>query len=310
MSPAPAEPSATHDLRRAILMMLGSTLMFGTMAVTIRFAANDLHVFEIGFFRTLFGLFFALPLLLRHGSSLLRTRHLSLYFMRCLVGILSMMCGFWAIVNLPLAEAVSISYATPLFVTIGAVLVLGEVVRVRRWTAVLVGFVGVLLIVRPGAASFSVHTLVALAAAALSGSVAISIKFLSRTEKPDAIVLYTSLFWVPMSLVPALFVWTWPQGITWLWVILAGFFGTAGHLLWTRALKLGDASLLTPITFVQVLVVGFYGWLLFDEVIDRWTMLGAGIILASNYYIALREAKLARRAVTDPEVGGESRISG
>ncbi|MFA7488471.1 MAG: DMT family transporter, partial [Lysobacteraceae bacterium] len=217
---------------------------------------------------------------------------------------------FWAIVNLPLAEAVSISYATPLFVTIGAVLVLGEVVRVRRWTAVLVGFVGVLLIVRPGAASFSVHTLVALAAAALSGSVAISIKFLSRTEKPDAIVLYTSLFWVPMSLVPALFVWTWPQGITWLWVILAGFFGTAGHLLWTRALKLGDASLLTPITFVQVLVVGFYGWLLFDEVIDRWTMLGAGIILASNYYIALREAKLARRAVTDPEVGGESRISG
>ena len=82
MSPAPAEPSATHDLRRAILMMLGSTLMFGTMAVTIRFAANDLHVFAIGFFRTLLGQLFALTLLLRHGSGLLRTRHLLLYLMR------------------------------------------------------------------------------------------------------------------------------------------------------------------------------------------------------------------------------------
>ena len=308
MSPPPS--IAARNLRRAMLLMLGSTVMFGSMAVAIRLASTELHTFEIAFFRTLFGLLFALPLLLRHGPGLLRTTRFSMYFARCLVGIVSMMCGFWAIVHLPLAEAISISYATPLFVTIGAVLVLGEVVRIRRWSAVLVGFVGVLLIVRPGGASFSVHTLVALAAAALSGCVAISIKFLSRTEKPDAIVLYTSLLWVPMSLVPALFVWTWPHGITWLWVVLAGFFGTAGHLFWTRALKLGDASLLTPITFVQVLVVGFYGWLLFGETVDRWTLLGAGIILASNYYIALREAKLARRAVTDPEVGSESRLSG
>ncbi len=298
------------DLRRAMLLMLASTVMFGSMAVTIRLASAQLHPFEIAFFRNLFGLVFALPLLLRHGPGLLRTSRFSLYFARCAIGIASMLCGFWAIVNLPLAEAVSISYATPLFVTIGAVLVLGEVVRIRRWTAVLVGFIGVLLIVRPGAASFSVHTLAALAAAALSGCVAISIKFLSRTEKPDAIVLYTTLLWVPMSLLPALFVWVWPQGVIWLWIVLAGFFGTAGHMLWTRALKLGDASLLTPISFVQVLVVGLYGWLLFGEVIDRWTAFGAAIILGSNYYIALREAKLARQTVTDPDIGSSSKLSG
>lgn len=298
------------DLRRAMLLMLASTVMFGSMAVTIRLASAQLHPFEIAFFRNLFGLVFALPLLLRHGPGLLRTSRFSLYFARCAIGIASMLCGFWAIVHLPLAEAVSISYATPLFVTIGAVLVLGEVVRIRRWTAVLVGFIGVLLIVRPGAASFSVHTLAALAAAALSGCVAISIKFLSRTEKPDAIVLYTTLLWVPMSLLPALFVWVWPQGVIWLWIVLAGFFGTAGHMLWTRALKLGDASLLTPISFVQVLVVGLYGWLLFGEVIDRWTAFGAAIILGSNYYIALREAKLARQTVTDPDIGSSSKLSG
>ncbi len=305
-----AASAASRDLRRAIVMMLVSTFFFGSMAVMIRLASAELHPFEIAFFRNLFGFAFALPLLLRHGIGLLRTSHLSLYFVRCLIGIGSMLCGFWAIVHLPLAEAISISYAAPLFVTIGAALVLGEVVRIRRWTAVVVGFLGVLLIVRPGAASFNVHTLAALAAAVLSGSVAISIKFLSRTEKPDAIVLYTTLLWVPMSLVPALFVWTWPHGITWLWVVLAGFFGTAGHMFWTRALKLGDASLLTPISFVQVLVVGVYGWLLFDETVDRWTVAGATVVLASNYYIAYRETKLARQTVTDPEVGSQSRLSG
>ena len=291
-------------------MMLVSTLFFGSMAVVIRLASAELHPFEIAFFRNLFGFVFALPLLFRHGLGLLRTSHLSLYFVRCLIGIASMLCGFWAIVHLPLAEAISISYSTPLFVTIGAALVLGEVVRIRRWSAVVIGFLGVLLIVRPGAAGFSVHTLAALAAAVLSGCVAISIKFLSRTEKPDAIVLYTTLLWVPMSLAPALYVWTWPHGITWLWIVLAGLFGTAGHMFWTRALMLGDASMLTPISFVQVLIVGVYGWLLFDETVDGWTVAGASVILVANSYIAYRETRLARQTVTDPQIGSQSRLSG
>jgi drug/metabolite transporter (DMT)-like permease len=301
---APAAPG--QPVGRAVLLMLASTLMFGTMAAVIRLASEQLHPFEIAFFRNLFGFMFALPLLLRHGPSLLHTRKLPLYLLRCAIGIVSMLAGFWAIVNLPLAQAISLSYSTPLFVTIGAVLVLGEVVRARRWTAVLVGFLGVLVIVRPGGDGFSLGTLVALLAAAMSASVAISIKLLSRTEKPDAIVLYTTLLWIPMSLVPALFYWEWPRGITWLWIVLAGFFGTAGHMLWTRALKLADASLLTPISFVQVAIVAVYGYFLFGEVLDRWTLLGAAIIFASNIYIARRETLLARRAVTDPDIGGDA----
>ena len=308
-SPHAKLSNPVNDIQRAILYMIGSTIMFGRMAVMIRFASESLHTFEIAFFRNFFGLLFALPLLVRHGPSLLRTQKLSLYALRALIGILSMMCGFWAIVHLPLAQAISISYATPLFVTIGAALVLGEVVRMRRWSAVIVGFIGVLIILRPGAASFDVNTTVALAAAVLSGCVAISIKFLSRTEKPDAIVLYTTLLWVPMSLIPALFVWVWPQGITWLWIALSGLFGTLGHMLWTRALKLGDASMLTPITFFQVLVVGFYGWALFGEVVDRWTAIGAGIILLSNSYIAHREAKLAKLAKTPSSITTSKPIS-
>ena len=283
---------------RAALLMLGSTVFFGLMAVAIKLASETLHTFEIAFFRNFFGVIAALPLLLRHGPSLLKTTQLPRYFIRCLIGVMSMFCGFWAIGNLPLAQAVSLSYSTPLFVTIAAVWFLHERVRARRWAAVVTGFIGVLVIVRPGSASFTGGSMVALSAAVLSGIVAIQIKQLSATEPADRIVLWTTMLWVPMSLGPALFVWQWPQGITWLWVASAGLLGTGGHMLWTRALKLGDVSALTPISFMQLPLVAVFGFVLFGEALDRWTVLGAGIIFAANAYIAHREAQLARRAAT------------
>jgi drug/metabolite transporter (DMT)-like permease len=243
---------------------------------------------------------------MHHGMGILKTDKLSLYVGRCLIGIVSMLCGFYAIVHLPLAKAVTISYSTPLFVTILAVLFLGEMVRLRRWTAVGLGFIGVLVIMRPGADTFDANTLVALTAAVLSAIVAISIKVLSRTEKPDAIVLWTTMLWVPLSLVPALFVWTWPTGWTWAWIVAAGFFGTAGHMFWTRALKRGDASMLTPISFMQVPIVAVLAWWLFDETVTAWTAVGAAIIFVANAYIAHREAQVASRAVTDADISPET----
>ena len=297
-------PVSTHT--RAALLMLGSTVFFGLMAVSIKLAAETLHTFEIAFFRNFFGLVAALPLLLRHGPGLLRTTQLPRYFIRCLIGVLSMFCGFWAIGHLPLAQAVSLSYSTPLFVTIAAVWFLHEQVRARRWAAVVLGFIGVLVIVRPGSASFTAGSLVALSAAVLSGIVAIQIKQLSATEPADRIVLWTTMLWVPMSLGPALFVWEWPQGITWLWVASAGLLGTGGHMLWTRALKLGDVSALTPISFMQLPLVAVFGYVLFGEAVDRWTVLGAAIIFAANAYIAHREAQLSRRAATSsPSTGAK-----
>src|SRR5690606_22506654 len=153
----------------------------------------------------------------RHGPGLLRTQHFPRYLFRCMVGICSMLAGFWAIGHLPLAQAISLSYSTPLFATIAAAALLGERVRARRWAAVVLGFVGVLVIVRPGTTGFSEGAMVAVLAALLSAIVAIQIKQLSATEPADRIVIWTTLLWVPMSLVPALGVWTWPQGITWLW---------------------------------------------------------------------------------------------
>lgn len=287
---------------RAAWLMLGSTLSFGIMALAIRYATAHVPTQEVAFFRNAFGLLALLPMLMRSGRAPLRTRQLPLYFVRSAIGLASMLCAFWALGHLPMAQAVSLSYSTPLFVTIFAVLWLGETVRARRWAAVIIGFIGVLVIVRPGTGSFSLGSLVAVAAALLSSLVAIQIKQLTRVDGADTVVFYTYVFWVPLSLIPALFVWQWPEGMAWLWLALTGVMGTLGQLLWTRALRLGEVSALTPISFMQLPLVSVLAWLLFDEVLDRWTVLGAVIILGSNAYIAHREAVLVRRARSEAPV--------
>ena len=294
MNPAPALPVATP--LRAALLMLGSTLAFGLMAIAIRYATCYVPTQEVAFFRNAFGLLALLPMLIRPGSAPLKTQQLPRYFLRSAIGLASMLCAFWAIGHLPISQAISLSYSTPLFVTIAAVLWLGETVRMRRWAAVIIGFIGVLIIVRPGSTSFTPGTLVAVGAAVLSSLVAIQIKQLTRVDSADTVVFYTYVFWVPLSLVPALFVWVWPTGLAWVWLVATGVLGTLGQLLWTRALRLGEVSALTPISFMQLPLVSLLGWLLFNETLDRWTVIGAGIILGANAYIAHREAVLARRA--------------
>lgn len=294
VNPAPALPVATP--LRAALLMLGSTLAFGLMAIAIRYATRYVPTQEVAFFRNAFGLLALLPMLIRPGSAPLKTQQLPRYFLRSAIGLASMLCAFWAIGHLPISQAISLSYSTPLFVTIAAVLWLGETVRMRRWAAVIIGFIGVLIIVRPGSTSFTPGTLVAVGAAVLSSLVAIQIKQLTRVDSADTVVFYTYVFWVPLSLVPALFVWVWPTGLAWVWLVATGVLGTLGQLLWTRALRLGEVSALTPISFMQLPLVSLLGWLLFNETLDRWTVIGAGIILGANAYIAHREALLARRA--------------
>ena len=272
-----------------------ASVFFGCMAITIRYASHQLHPFEVAFFRNVFGLLFALPLLYRTGLGILRTDRLPLYFLRCAMGLVSMLAGFWAIAHLPLAQAVALSYSTPLFVTIFAVFALGEVVRVRRWSAVLAGFVGVLVIVRPGTDAFTTASLVAVLAAALSGAVTISIKFLSRSDPANTIVLLTTLLWVPLSLPAALTVWQWPSASTWPWLVLIGMLGTGGQFFWTHALRLADASVLAPFSYLQLVIVAVLAWIAFGEAPDAWTAGGAAIVIGASLYIARREAKLARQ---------------
>jgi len=283
---------------RAAVLMLGSTLAFSVMVVMIRLASNTMATTEIAFFRNAFGLLVLLPLVWRPGKPLPRTGHARRYLLRTSLGFCSMLSSFWVITHLPLSQAISLSYSTPIFVTIAAVLI-----RIRRWAAVMAGFIGVLVILRPWSSAFSPAMLVAILAATLSALVSIQNKQLSQLDPPDTVVFYTYLFWVPMSLVPALMQWQWPDTVTWIWLVGTGLFGTLGQLLWVRALRIGEVSALQPISFTQLPVVALFGWWLFDESPDRWTVLGAAIILIANAYIARREALLARQHATTAPVG-------
>ena len=289
-----------NDFLRAALLMFASTIGFGVMALAIKHASRTISTFEIAFFRNAFGLLVLLPILW-HDKAPLRTKQLPRYLLRSAIGVGSMLSGFWAVGHLPLSQAIALSYSTPLFVTIAAVIWLGEQVRKRRWAAVIVGFIGVLVLVRPGTSGFTYGSLVALLAAVLSAAVAIQIKQLSRIDPPDTIVFYTYLFWVPMSLVPALFAWSSPPAALWPWLAAIGLSGTIAQLLWTRALRMGDVSALQPISFMQLPLVAIAGWYWFGEVLDHWTVTGAAIIFAANLYIAHRETQLARlRASSAP----------
>lgn len=289
-----ANPASSLPARAALLMVASAT-SFGLMAILIRYASHSLHAFEIAFFRSFFGALATAPLLARHGLRAMHTDRFWFYVVRCAIGTLGMLAGFWAIAHLPLAQAIALSYSSPLFVTIGAVLFLGEIVRMRRWSAVVAGFIGVLVIVRPGTDGFSAGSLVALLAAASTGAVTISIKFLSRSDPPDTIVLLTTWLWVPLSLPFALAVWQAPPASLWPLLVVIGMLGTLGQYLWTHALRLAEASTLAPLSYLQLVIVSALAWLLFDERVDAWTAAGAAIVIGASLYIARREAQVARR---------------
>ncbi|WP_207485918.1 DMT family transporter [Arenibaculum pallidiluteum] len=287
--------AATAPVAAALWMVL-ATSAFSVVNLLIQVAARDLHPFQIAFFRSAFGLAVMLPWVWRMGISGLRTEKLGLYATRSLTGVAAMLSSFLAVSLLPLAEAVALGFTQPLFTTIGAALVLGEVVRARRWTAVAVGFVGVLVILRPSTDAISWPALIMLVSAGFAAASALQVKALSRTEPAVAMVTYMSLLMTPMTLAPALFVWQWPEPGTWAVVVVLGAIASLGQIGISRAMALGEASQVMPIDYLKLPISALLGWLAFGQVVDAWSWLGAAVIAGSTLYVLHREALVARRA--------------
>lgn len=271
---------------RGALWMIAAAACFAAMAGGIRLVSSRLHPFEIAFFRSLFGLMWMTPWILRVGVRALRTQRLGLYVLRTVTSGGSMLAQFTALALMPLADAVALNFTYPLFATIAAALLLGETVGRARWIATAVGFAGVIAIVRPGFQAVSLIYFLPLLAAALSAWSTVSVKELSRTESANAIVTYMTLLMTPMLLVPALFVWTTPDFASLGWLILVGACGTLGHLTLTRAFAATEASAVAPFDFFRLPFVALVGFLAFGEVPDVWTWVGAGIIVASAVQVA------------------------
>lgn len=277
------------------LYMIGATLGFTIMNVAIREASQELDPLQVVFFRNFFAMLFMLPWFVRAGAISLRTPRLNLYLWRSVIGLAAMMLWFTALAHLPLAEATALNFTAPLFATVAAALMLGEVVRARRWTATAIGFAGVLVILRPGFQELTWLMALPIVAAAFQALSIITVKKLSRTEPATAIVFFMNLLLTPLSLVPALFVWQWPSWWALGLVVLIGFVGVFSHIAFTRAYEIADASAMLPFDYTKLPFVALFAYVLYGEVPDLWTWIGAGIIAVSSLYIAHRESVAARQ---------------
>jgi drug/metabolite transporter (DMT)-like permease len=282
-----------------VVWMTIAMALFGALAAFARGAMNaGLHPFEVVFLRNLIATLMLSPLLFWRGTSLLRSRQLSLYGLRVAVSLFSMLAWFYALALIPIGEVTAISFLAPVFGTLAAIFLLGERVRLRRWTAIVVGFLGAMVILRPGMAPLGLGQACAVFNAMSIGLVAVMIKQLTAVDDADKIVFLTNLMLTPLSLVPALFVWTWPSLEALLPVLGLGLTAVLGHVALVRGYAATEASLAMTFEFSRLPFSVAIAYLAFGEIIDAWTWVGAAIIFASAVYITRREARLAaeRRA--------------
>jgi drug/metabolite transporter (DMT)-like permease len=268
---------------RACLLMLLGTVMFAAMHTAIRYTTQHLPAVEVAFFRNVFGLVVILPLLVRHGPRLFYTERLGLHVLRAVLNVFSMWAFFIGLSLTPLARATALSFTAPLFTALLSALFLGEVFRWRRWTAILCGFLGALVILRPGFQALDAGALLVIVSS-----------LLGRTESSITITAYVTVLMIPMTLVPAVVVWQPPPPEMWGWLVFIGVIGTLGQIVVTDAFKLADMTVLMPLDFLKLVWATAFGIVLFAEVPDFLTWVGAAIVFASSFYIAWREAKLRR----------------
>jgi len=279
---------------RGCLLMVIATLLFAGMHAAIRHATQHLPAIEVAFFRNLFGLIVIVPLLVRFGPRLFHTEKFSLHLLRALINAVSMVAFFIGLSLTPLARVTAIAFTAPLFTALFSALFLGEVFRWRRWTAIIVGFIGALVILRPGIDTIDVGSLLVMFSSLLWAIAMIDIKVLARTESSATITAYVTVLMTPLTLVPALFYWQMPSPGLWGWLIFIGVIGTIGQFVVTEAIKLADMTVLMPFDFLKLVWAAFLGMLLFAEIPDALTWVGAAIVFASSFYIMWREAKLRR----------------
>ncbi|HUS53314.1 MAG TPA: DMT family transporter [Thermohalobaculum sp.] len=287
-------PRRSDAVAGVLWMMLSCALLSGVAAMGRYAVLSGVPTYQVVFLRLLFAAIALSPVLVWRGPSMLQTSHLRLYAVRVVLGLIGMTTWFLALALLPVGEVTAIGFLTPLFSTMGAALLLGEIVRWRRWTATLIGFAGALIILRPGLGEVGPGTWLALIAALAMAATTLVIKQLSSRDDPDKIVLISVLLQTPIALIPALFVWKWLDPHLWAVCAAMGGLGMLGHITLARAFAAADASVVMSVDFARLPFAVLFGFALFGELIDGWTWVGAGVIFAASLYNARREGKLRR----------------
>jgi len=281
---------------RGITLMIAGVFVMSVMDMMIKWMSADYPSIEIVFFRTLFGL---IPLFAivywTGGIRQLRSRRWKLQLARGVAGTGATVGFFFALGKLELAEVVALAFASPLFVTALSVPLLGEKVGIRRVSAVLVGFVGVLIIVRPGADVFSPYALLPIGASFCFAMAMVLGRRLSSTDSSVSIVFYTTLSALAVSAIGTPSVWVMPVQADWGLLAALGLLGGCGQFLVTSAFRAAPAAIVAPFEYSALIWATLFGYLFWSEVPDAMTLLGGAIVIAAGLYIGYRETRIGRR---------------
>ncbi|WP_298371807.1 DMT family transporter [Azospirillum sp.] len=309
---SPPDPTPTPHVRvdntpLGIASMFGSVFLFSIMNVLAKLLMDRFSVTEVTFFRSLFALIpvcLAIQLGGGFGATLQTARPMG-HLVRSLIGLTTMIAMFWSFHLLPLGDAIALNFAAPLFLTALSVPMLNEKVGIHRWSAVLVGFSGVLIIAKPSGDLLNLGVLVALGGAFCNATAMITIRQLSKTEAANTIVFYFTLLTTVLLGLALPFAWTNPNPTEWAMLTAMGLLGGSAQLLMTRAYSLAPAAVVAPLTYSSLLIAVLFGWLLWGDVPTAAMGVGAAVVMASGLYILHRETRRNATPSRPPPAGSD-----
>ncbi len=280
-----------HPIAGALWVTAGMAFLAGMAGLGRYCALEGLDPSQVLFFRVAFCVLFLLPMLAWRGSELYATTKFHLYGLRVGLSFVSMLAMFHAIALIPIGEVTAIGFLTPIFATVFAVLMLGERVRQRRVIALVVGFIGAMILLRPTTSTFGLGQIAALVSACALGIIGPVVKKLTFTDHPDRVVFLTNLLLLPLTLIPALFVWQWPPDHLWLFLAGMGLAALLGHMALVRGYTVAEASFVQMFKFTRLPFAVLIGFLAFGEALDALAWLGAAIIFGASIYVTRREVQ-------------------
>ncbi|MEK9929229.1 MAG: DMT family transporter [Rhodospirillaceae bacterium] len=282
---------------RGGLYMMGAAASFTIMTALIRVIAQEIHPFEIGFFRTITNLILMVPFVLRTGPTVFQTENHKVYALRGLIGVAFVMSYFSGAAMIPVSDSQALIFTSPLFAAALVVVFLGEKIRGRRMVALGIGFVGAMIILRPGFDAINLGAVLVLIGAMTNGASNALVKYTTRKDHPDTAVLFLMLYVTPLIALPTVFVWVTPSWEQLGFLLAIGFFATLNQRFLSRAFAAADATAVLPYDFSRLPFAALIGWFVFSELPDFWVWVGGAIIFAASIYIAHRESLASRREI-------------
>lgn len=278
------------DNLKGILWMLLATALVSAVAAMAKSAVTEYHILQILFFRQVFVFLSALPGLRRTFPHSLKTKFPFIHILRLVGAFFGLFMGIWAVAVLPLTTAITLGFSQVLFLSLLALIFLKEPVGRHRLTAVVIGFIGVIIVMRPGVDGLAdFYTLIPIAGALGAAVTFTCVRRLSQTESTETLLAYQAIFVGLIAGIPLFWLWETPDTDGWILLISMGVIATASNWVGVKALRLGEASVVGNIEYMKLIYATIFGYFIFDEIPDGYTLTGAAVIILASVYIFHRE---------------------